>query len=191
MVHFAHYAAQEFHFPQDCLLELVGAVNDFYTTKTSRWRSPDVLRTDTELFEGFLLFINRETYEGRKFHKYISDEKIEIWKKSDRKTTTKLVDDLFAFFNEAFPQTPAQLKNKNIEIGSKIAEMTIENILYIYISNIEPIHRSFYRNKAVQDALVATLATLRYEKANHGFPENLEVLVSGGYLVRWNAQSKK
>ena len=29
---------------------------------------------------------------------------------------------------------------------------------------------------------MATLAVLRYEKVNHNFPDNLEVLVSEGYL---------
>jgi len=35
----------------------------------------------------------------------VSDEKIKIWRKSDRKTTTKLVDELFVFFNGVFSLT--------------------------------------------------------------------------------------
>ncbi|MHC5101281.1 MAG: hypothetical protein ACYSOG_05545, partial [Planctomycetota bacterium] len=44
------------------------------------------------------------------------------------------------------------------------------------------IHQIFHKNRAVQDALMATLAILRYEKTNNRFPENLEILVSEGYL---------
>ena len=58
----------------------------------------------------------------------------------------------------------------------------LENVLYPYISPIAKIHQSFHRNRAVSNALMATLAILRYEKTNNRFPENLEILVSEGYL---------
>jgi membrane protease YdiL (CAAX protease family)/dsDNA-binding SOS-regulon protein len=112
----------------------------------------------------------------------LSDEQIERWNQSDRKTTTKLVDELSDFLNAVFPQTPSQLKNKNIDIRSKIEETMADNVLYPYTSGIATIHQIFHKNRAVQDALMATLAILRYEKTNNRFPENLEILVSEGYL---------
>ena len=114
----------------------------------------------------------------------LSDEQIEAWNQSDRKTTTELVDELFDFINGAFLKTPTQLKNENIDIRSKIDELMLENVLYPHVSSITAIHQIFHINRAAQDALIATLAVLRYEKVNNTLPENLEVLVSEGYLSR-------
>ena len=112
----------------------------------------------------------------------LSDEQIENWNQSDRKTTTELVEELFDFVISTFPQTPSYLEHKGINIDKTIAQMTAENILHPYTSGIASIHQIFHRNRATQNALMTTLAILRYEKANDSFPENLERLVSEGYL---------
>ncbi len=114
----------------------------------------------------------------------ISDEQIEVQNQSDRKTTTGLTDELFDFFNCVFPQTPAQLKNRNIDISSKIDEIMSDNILCPYVTNLKILHQYFYRNRAAQNALMATFAIFRYQKNNNSFPENLEILVLDGYLDR-------
>jgi hypothetical protein len=112
----------------------------------------------------------------------LSDEQIERWNHSDRKTTTKLVDELFDFLNAVFPQTPSQLENESIDIRSKIDEIMTDNVLYPYTSGMATIHQIYYRNKAIQDALMTTLAVLRYQKIHNTLPDNLNVLVLDGYL---------
>jgi len=52
----------------------------------------------------------------------------------------------------------------------------------LVLPNFPAVHKVLHKRKAKTEALITSLALLRYKKSENGLPENLEKLVSAGYL---------
>jgi len=112
-----------------------------------------------------------------------SDEQYEQWEKSDRQTTRRIVDELFAFYADVFTRTPFELHQQDISISKTTSEQTAENILYPYIVNVEGIHRMFYQGQARRGALLTVLAIRQYQDRSGRLPESLDMLLTEGLLA--------
>jgi hypothetical protein len=113
----------------------------------------------------------------------ITKEQRESFEKLKRKETVKLTTKTYAYFNNVAKKTPAQLHNEGKD-PTKISEEMIKTnpVLKMLAPALARVLEISYRSKAETDALITTLALLRY-KANKGqFPENLDQLVATGYL---------
>lgn len=114
----------------------------------------------------------------------VSDEQIKKWKDSDRKDTTTMIDELFGFYADVFPQTPRRLQMQGISLTDKTVQLAVENILWPYICDMDLIYQSYHRINTANDALLTTIAILRYQHISGKFLENLEMLVSDGLMER-------
>ncbi len=112
----------------------------------------------------------------------LTKEEIETWGRSQRKETTELIDRLFSSYSDAFARSPAQLIKDGVNINDIIEETLGNNIISMYIPALSKIHSIFYENKAFESAFVTTLAIFCYKQTCHSFPENLEILISEGYI---------
>ena len=112
-----------------------------------------------------------------------SEEQVLRSFQSGRKETAALVESLFAFLEEAFSKTPAQLHREGIEIDRCICERVGNNFLGPYFSVKGGQYRIAWHEISMENALWTTLAVFRYQ-ADHGDRPggNLHELVSGGYL---------
>lgn len=111
----------------------------------------------------------------------LTKEQIETWGRSQRKETTELIDRLFSSCSDAFTKTPAQLKKDGID-NNTFEETLGKNIISMYIPALSKFHSIFYENKAFESAFVTTLAIFCYKEMCQSFPENLETLISEGYM---------
>ncbi len=112
----------------------------------------------------------------------LTKEQNEAWGRSQRKETTELIDRFFASNDDAFRKTPAQLNKDSGVIDDTTKEMLNNNIMYIYLPDLSKMHSIFYENKAFESAFVTTLAIFCYKETCQSFPENLETLISEGYM---------
>jgi len=112
----------------------------------------------------------------------LTKEQIETWGRSQRKETTERIDRLFSSYSDAFTKTPAQLIKAGVNINNTIEETMGNNIISMYIPALSKFHSIFYENKALESAFVTTLAIFCYKQTCHTFPENLETLISEGYI---------
>ncbi|MBN2512166.1 MAG: CPBP family intramembrane metalloprotease [Sedimentisphaerales bacterium] len=112
----------------------------------------------------------------------LTKEQIEAWGRSQRKETTELIDRFFASYDDTFRKSPAQLNKDGGMIDNTTQEMLNNNIMYIYLPDLSKMHSIFYENKAFESAFVTTLAIFCYKQTCHSFPENLQTLISEGYM---------
>ena len=83
--------------------------------------------------------------------------------------------------------TPWQLRGENVDFEMGLADWsTLKKARYVMFYSLMPslqnLHKYSHQNKAQTEALVATLAILRYKQDVDSYPENLEQLVATGYL---------
>ena len=113
----------------------------------------------------------------------IPDKGRRDWEKMDRRETAKLTEKVFEYLNYAAPKTPWQLHNESKDPVKVAEEMTKENP---FLNTLAPAHartlRISFRIKVHTDALITTIAILRYKADKGQLPENLGQLVAAGYL---------
>jgi Na+-transporting methylmalonyl-CoA/oxaloacetate decarboxylase gamma subunit len=112
-----------------------------------------------------------------------SEEVIRSLQKHSRRETTEAVEKLFEYYEFLIRKTPWQRRNENVEARKEIEKITKDNVLigilcpaYVRVAEV------FARCRAHTDALITTLALLRYKADKGQFPEKLDELVSASYL---------
>jgi len=110
-------------------------------------------------------------------------EEKRIWRKLDRRQTTKLADEMFEYFSQQARKTPWHLHDEGENINKVAEEMTKDNLLVKMLTpNAGRVMEMSFRVKVHTDALITTLALLRYKADKGQLPENLNQLVLAGYL---------
>ena len=113
----------------------------------------------------------------------LTEEQKSGWENLERRQTTELADKIFEYFNVVRAKSPARLRNEGKSSEKVIKDMTKDNPFLNTFTEVElrPIEMSF-RCRVEADALITTLALLRYKAEKSQLPENLDQLVSTGYL---------
>jgi hypothetical protein len=97
--------------------------------------------------------------------------------------TREMVDRLYVFWDEMARKTPAQIRAENIDLEKQVMEIVKGNILLqILTPALGRISELSHRNKVGVQTTVTILALLRYKKDKASYPENLDGLMSAGYL---------
>ena len=107
------------------------------------------------------------------------------FQKLSRRQTTETAEQVFEYCEFLVQKTPWQWKNERINPDNEIKKIAKENALVQVFCPGPPFVRIaeiFARCRADTDALIATLALLRFKADKPGLPEKLDELVSAGYL---------
>jgi len=103
------------------------------------------------------------------------------WGKLERQQTTLLADKVYEYYGKVVHKTPWQLRNEGIIL--EIEKMTNNNaLLHVLAPNVSRVLEVSSRGKADTEALITTLAFLRYKADKGLFLRKLDELLSSGYL---------
>ena len=101
----------------------------------------------------------------------------------DKEKTRKTADCFYDFWTKLYLKTPCQIKAEVIDAEKEALEIIEGNVfLQILAPPLARVNQIAYRNKTEVYATVAVLAILRYSKDKGSFPDDLEQLISAGYL---------
>jgi len=101
----------------------------------------------------------------------------------DREETLAAADRFYAAMDEFARYSPAQLRQKGININERVEELIKGNFfLSILIPALERVAEVAHRSKAESLATLAVLAILEYQKQSGSLPQSLDALVSSGLL---------
>jgi hypothetical protein len=113
----------------------------------------------------------------------LTEVQIRALAKVDRRETTDLTNKVYEYFDKASHKTPWQLNTEGKDVQKVIAEMIKGNpFLRLFMPVIGRVVEISFRCEVETDALVTTIAILRYKADKGQYPENLEELASAGYL---------
>jgi len=101
----------------------------------------------------------------------------------NKQQTREMADRFYAFYDEIAQKSPGQFHSEAIDIEKEAAEIIRGNILLEILTPL--IHRMYelsYRNKTDVEATLVIIAILRYNQDVGDYPENLEQLVTAGYI---------
>ncbi|MHC4345428.1 MAG: CPBP family glutamic-type intramembrane protease [Planctomycetota bacterium] len=105
------------------------------------------------------------------------------WVSLERRRTTRLVDRVFAYVETVSKKSPWELHSEGEDVYKVLDEMTEGNpFVDVLIPPVERMVNLSFRSKVHAEALITTLAALRYKKDKGKLPGTLEELVSTDYL---------
>jgi len=91
----------------------------------------------------------------------------------------------YAYYDTVSSKTPWQWRREYIDFFADVRDMIGENLLlYALVPAVQQQAQICSRGRATHDALMTTLAILRYRDDKGALPDDLETLVSAGYLSR-------
>jgi len=100
-----------------------------------------------------------------------------------RHQTTETVEELYEYADFVVRKTPWQWKSGKMNPKEEIIKIMKKNlVVHIFCPSFVRIAEIFARCRAHTNALITTLALLRYRANEGGLPEELNELVSAGYL---------
>ena len=101
----------------------------------------------------------------------------------DKEKTREATNRFYDFWTRLYLKTPAQIKADRIDPGKEASKIIEGNVfLQILAPSLARVNQIACRNKTEVHATVAVLALLRYHKDKGSFPEDLQRLISAGYL---------
>jgi hypothetical protein len=101
----------------------------------------------------------------------------------NRQETREMVDRLYDFSDEVARKTPAQLRAENIDIEDNAMRIIKGNILLeMLVPAISRVGEQCHLSKAHVQAAITILGLLRHKKDKGFYPENLQKLMTIGYL---------
>ena len=122
----------------------------------------------------------------RKFILFVKKSFLGALKRARAAREKRKADIMYDYLAEAAHKTPWQLHSEGSDINSvteKIAEDT--SLLRIYRSSVyESVIFGSYWNQVHTDALIAATAILRYKAEAGRYPQDLQQLVTAGYLEK-------
>jgi hypothetical protein len=105
------------------------------------------------------------------------------WEKLQRRQTTETAEKLYEYFDFIAQKTPWQWENEQINPDQEIEKIMEGNaFVQAFCPAFVRVVEIFARARAETDALITTLALLRYKADKGQLPEKLDELVSAGYL---------
>jgi hypothetical protein len=114
---------------------------------------------------------------------HLSEEQIKRLQELDRRETTDLANKLYQYCGEVAQSTPWQLHSQGKDVQKAVEEMTKENPL-LHMSAVGRVVELSCRSEIETQALISTIAILRYKVHKGQYPQNLEELVGAGYLKK-------
>jgi len=100
-----------------------------------------------------------------------------------KRETTELTKKLYELLDELAQKTPWQLHQENTTHEEQVQKLTVGNHFVSYIGrSIDRLCILSQEENCYTKALIATVALLRYKADKGQFPENLDRLISNGYL---------
>jgi len=121
--------------------------------------------------------------QGAKKAFELSEKELRNLEQLDRRQTAELTDKVYDYFNRAAHKTPWQLHEEGKDIKKVAEEMAEENsLLHLLMPAFGRAIQVSYYCGVYTDALITTLAVLRYKADKGQLPENLDQIVATGYL---------
>jgi len=113
----------------------------------------------------------------------LTQEEIQSFPGLRRRQTTEAVEKTFEYFDFVAQKTPWQWKNEQIDPEKEIEKIMEGNaFVKMLCPALVRVTQIFARVRAETDAIITTLALLRYKADKSQIPEKLDELVSAGYL---------
>lgn len=113
----------------------------------------------------------------------LTQEEIRSFPELRRRQTIETVEKLYEHLDFVVQKTPWQWKNEQIKPEKEIEKIMEGNpLVQIFCPAFVRVAQIFARCGADTDALITTLALLRYKSDKSQLPEKLDELVSAGYL---------
>jgi hypothetical protein len=101
----------------------------------------------------------------------------------DKKETRETADCFYDFWTRLYLKTPCKIEAEGINAEKEALEIIEDNVfLKILAPPLARINQIAWRNKTDVHATIAVLAILRYSKDKGSYPEDLQQLISAGYL---------
>jgi hypothetical protein len=102
----------------------------------------------------------------------------------DKQKTRETADCFYDFWTKLYLKMPCQIKVERIDVEKEALEIIEGNVFLQILTRYDwsRVNQIVRRNKTDVHATVAILAILRYSKDKGSFPEDLEQLISAGYL---------
>jgi len=160
---------------------------DFTAEKFSAYDIIQTIFTDDGTGGGHIPELSIEQKENRPdsvmkvLLSVLTEEQIRVLTKLDRRETSDLTDKLYQYFGEVAQSTPWQLHSQGKDVQKAVEEMTKENPL-LHTPAVGRVVELSYRSEIETQALISTIAILRYKAHKGQYPQNLEKLIEAGYL---------
>ncbi|MFB0555180.1 MAG: hypothetical protein ACETWQ_17870 [Phycisphaerae bacterium] len=101
----------------------------------------------------------------------------------DKKQTREMADSYYDFWTKVYHKTPGQIRAEGIDPEKQAMEIIEGNILLqILAPALSRINEIAHRNKTEVYATFTILALLRYEKDKGSYANDLQQLITAGYL---------
>lgn len=108
---------------------------------------------------------------------------ISLFLHPDRDETQKVADNFFTFIDSVAGKTPAQMRAEGIDIKKECEKIFKKNrFLEVIFPAFGRIIETGYQVKAESYATIAVIALVRYKEDKGSYPEDLQELVTSGYL---------
>jgi hypothetical protein len=150
---------------------------DFYPERLFIYDYMNSLFTDDGKGDGYL---TEKTINEKIFLINKTEQNIQQCKTLKRNSTIKITEKQLDYFEQIKDKTPYQLKI--LDANKVLYEMAGNNVL---AQNVRPtlmVMGLYFGGKNKTEALISTLAILRYKTDKKELPDSLEKLVSAGYL---------
>jgi hypothetical protein len=113
---------------------------------------------------------------------YIKEYNYLLFKHPNKQETIEKAKAIYDFWNTVAASTPYELKRGGINASFPSGQMKNNLLLEMLEPAFSTVHKMSCKNRCSSNALLATLAILRYKQDRGNFPETLENLVEMGYL---------
>jgi len=102
----------------------------------------------------------------------------------DKEKTRQTADCLYDFWTKLYLKTPCQIKAEGIDAEKEALEIIEGNVFLQILTRFDwvRVKQIVCRNKPDVHATVAVLAILRYSKDKGSYPNDLQQLITAGYL---------
>ena len=101
----------------------------------------------------------------------------------DKKQTREMAEDYYDFWRKVYHKTPGQIRAEGINVEKQSMEIIEGNVfLQIFAPSLARINEIAHRNETEVYATGTILALLRYEKDKGSYPNDLQQLITAGYL---------
>ena len=102
----------------------------------------------------------------------------------NKQETREMADRYYAFWDRIARKNPGQIHSEAIDVEKEPAEIVKGNILLEIMTTLafHRIHEASCRNKTDVEATLVIIPILRYRQDTGSYPEDLEELVTAGYL---------
>ena len=101
----------------------------------------------------------------------------------DKQQTLLEVKDFYEYFEQATQKSPLRRRAEGVDMNSELEKLFKQNLfLRIFAPSLDRMVELSYRIRTGVRATSTVIAILRYKKDNSDYPENLEQLVTSGYL---------